>query len=164
MTVSAPETEWWYQCQWQCQSLRDSDCPSINKLKLPAHGQVQHRGSGMPSGMTWSHCHGLDFGDNVVVILTSHTSPGSTSRRLTTKIHNLPQLTARRHRLHRMFAELTHKLAEFDFKTTYHKNPQLITIYRQKAPIAQCVRRIDAQREAEPWQPYDSQPDGYAAS
>ena len=34
---------------------------------------------------------------------------GLTSRRLSTKIHNLPQLTARRHRLHSMFAELTHK-------------------------------------------------------
>ena len=35
----------------------------------------------------------------------------------------------------------------FDFKskTTYHKNPQLTTTYRQKAPIAQYVRRIDAQ-------------------
>ena len=33
----------------------------------------------------------------------------------------------------------------YDFKTTYHKNPQLTTTYRQKAPIAQYVRRIDAQ-------------------
>ena len=33
----------------------------------------------------------------------------------------------------------------FDFKTTFHKNPQLTTTYRQKAPIAQYVRRIDAQ-------------------
>ena len=34
----------------------------------------------------------------------------------------------------------------FDFKTTYHKNPQkLITTYCQKAPIAQYVCRIDAQ-------------------
>ena len=32
----------------------------------------------------------------------------------------------------------------FDFKTTYHKNPQLTTTYRQKAPIAQYVRRNDA--------------------
>ena len=33
----------------------------------------------------------------------------------------------------------------YDFKTTYHKNPQLTTTYRQKAPIAPYVRRIDAQ-------------------
>ena len=33
----------------------------------------------------------------------------------------------------------------YDFKTTYHKNPQLTTTYCQKAPIAQYVRRIDAQ-------------------
>ena len=33
----------------------------------------------------------------------------------------------------------------FDFKTTFHKNPQLTTTYRQKAPIAQYVCRIDAQ-------------------
>ena len=32
-----------------------------------------------------------------------------TSRRISTKIHNLPQLTAIRHRLRSMFAELTHK-------------------------------------------------------
>ena len=41
---------------------------------------------------------------------------GLTSRRLSTKIHNLPQLTARRHRLRSMFAELTHIL---------HRNAQL---------------------------------------
>ena len=33
----------------------------------------------------------------------------------------------------------------FDFKTKFHKNPQLATTYGQKAPIAQYVRRIDAQ-------------------
>ena len=33
----------------------------------------------------------------------------------------------------------------FHFKTTFRKNPQLTTTYRQKAPIAQYVRRIDAQ-------------------
>ena len=33
----------------------------------------------------------------------------------------------------------------FDFKTKFHKNPQLTTTYRQKAPIAQYVRRIEAQ-------------------
>ena len=33
----------------------------------------------------------------------------------------------------------------FDFKTTFHKNPQLTTTYRQKPPIAQYVRRIEAQ-------------------
>ena len=33
----------------------------------------------------------------------------------------------------------------FDFKTTYHKNPQLTTTYRPKAPTAQYVHRIDAQ-------------------
>ena len=33
----------------------------------------------------------------------------------------------------------------FDFKTTFHKNPQLTTTYRQEAPIAQYVCRIDAQ-------------------
>ena len=33
----------------------------------------------------------------------------------------------------------------YDFKTTFHKNPQLTTTYRQKAPIAQYVRRIDGQ-------------------
>ena len=33
----------------------------------------------------------------------------------------------------------------FDFKTTFHKNPQLTTTYRQKAPIVQYVCRIDAQ-------------------
>ena len=32
----------------------------------------------------------------------------------------------------------------YDFKTTFHKNPQLTTTYHQKAPIAQYVRRIDA--------------------
>ena len=34
---------------------------------------------------------------------------------------------------------------DFKSKTTYQKNPQLTTTYRQKAPIAQYVRRIDAQ-------------------
>ena len=33
----------------------------------------------------------------------------------------------------------------FYFKITYYKNPQLTTTYRQKAPIAQYVRRIDTQ-------------------
>ena len=33
----------------------------------------------------------------------------------------------------------------YDFKTTFHKNPQLTTTYCQKAPIAQYVRRIDGQ-------------------
>ena len=28
----------------------------------------------------------------------------------------------------------------YDLKTTFHKNPQLTTTYRQKAPIAQYVR------------------------
>ena len=37
------------------------------------------------------------------------------------------------------------KLTGFDFKTKFHKNPQLATTYGQKAPIAQYVRRIDAQ-------------------
>ena len=36
-------------------------------------------------------------------------------------------------------------VAGFDFKTKFHKNPQLATTYGQKAPIAQYVRRIDAQ-------------------
>ena len=38
----------------------------------------------------------------------------------------------------------THSMG-FYFQTTFHKNPQLTTTYRQKAPIAQYVRRIDAQ-------------------
>ena len=33
----------------------------------------------------------------------------------------------------------------FDFKTTFHKNPQLTITYCQKAPIAQYVRIIEAQ-------------------
>ena len=33
----------------------------------------------------------------------------------------------------------------YDFKTTYHKNPQLTTTHHQKAPIAQYVRTSDAQ-------------------
>ena len=33
----------------------------------------------------------------------------------------------------------------FDFKTKFHKNPQLATTYGQKAPIAQYVRRIYSQ-------------------
>ena len=33
----------------------------------------------------------------------------------------------------------------YDFRTTFHKNPQLTTTYLQKAPIAQYVRRIEAQ-------------------
>ena len=36
-------------------------------------------------------------------------------------------------------------VAGFDFKTKFHKNPQLATTYGQKAPITQYVRRIDAQ-------------------
>ena len=41
--------------------------------------------------------------------VTSSTSTGLTSRRNSTKIHNLPQHTARRRRLRSMFAELTRK-------------------------------------------------------
>ena len=41
------------------------------------------------------------------------------------------------------FADMTK--GGFDFKTKFHKNPQLATTYGQKAPIAQYVRRIDAQ-------------------
>ena len=33
----------------------------------------------------------------------------------------------------------------YDFKTNFHKNPQLTTTYRQKALIAQYVYRINAQ-------------------
>ena len=33
----------------------------------------------------------------------------------------------------------------FDFKTKFHKNPQLATTYGQKVPIAQYVRGIYAQ-------------------
>ena len=36
-------------------------------------------------------------------------------------------------------------MARYDFKTKFHKNPQLATTYGQKGPIAQYVRRIDAQ-------------------
>ena len=42
-------------------------------------------------------------------------------------------------------AEAKAELKRYDFKTTFHKNRQLNTNYRQKAPIAQYVRRIDAQ-------------------
>ena len=37
------------------------------------------------------------------------------------------------------------RLDGFDFKTKFHKNPQLATTYGQKAPIAQYVRRIYSQ-------------------
>ena len=36
-------------------------------------------------------------------------------------------------------------MARYDFKTKFHKNPQLATTYGQKVPIAQYVRRIDVQ-------------------
>ena len=44
---------------------------------------------------------------------------------------------------------LTHapsvRLVGFDFKTKFHKNPQLATTYGQKVPFAQYVRIIYAQ-------------------
>ena len=87
---------------------------------------------------------------------------GSTSRRLTTKMHNLPQLTTTYHNLPQLtttyhnLPQLTttyHNLPQLtttyhnlpQLTTTYHNLPQLTTIYHQKVPIARYVRRIDTQ-------------------
>ena len=78
---------------------------------------LQSHISVLESGL-WSNL-GLWFSSDCDVFCVCHSSitfrtfnSGMTSRRISTKIHNLPQLT---------------------------------TTYRQKAPIAQYVRRIDAQ-------------------
>ena len=55
-----------------------------------------------------------------------------------------PTVIIGKYTVHINCAHIVH-IPGFDFKTTFHKNPQLTTTYRQKAPIAQHVRRIDAQ-------------------